>query len=133
MKMKLDENLGQRGKALLVEAGHDVCTILEQNLQSAPDPTVIEVCRVEQRCLVTLDLDFSNPLQYNPANYNGIAVLRLPKRPSQQDLLNVIETLISALKTETIIGNLWIVKRGQIRIYQPESSDLDITYANESE
>jgi predicted nuclease of predicted toxin-antitoxin system len=133
MKMKLDENLGQRGKALLVEAGHDVCTILEQNLQSAPDPTVIEVCRVEQRCLVTLDLDFSNPLQYNPANYSGIAVLRLTKRPSQQDLLDVIKTLINALKTETIIGNLWIIKRGQIRIYQPESSDLDITYANQSE
>lgn len=133
MKMKLDENLGQRGKALLVEAGHDVCTILEQNLQSAPDPTVIEVCRVEQRCLVTLDLDFSNPLQYNPANYSGIAVLRLPKRPSQQDLLDVIKTLINALKTETIVGNLWIIKRGQIRIYQPESSDLDITYANDPE
>ena len=75
MKMKLDENIGKRGKALLVEAGHDTCTILEQNLQSAPDPTVIEVCRVEQRCLVTLDLDFSNPLQYNPSEYSGIAIL----------------------------------------------------------
>jgi predicted nuclease of predicted toxin-antitoxin system len=120
MKMKLDENLGTRGKALLVEVGHDVCTILEQNLQSAPDPTVIEVCRVEQRCLVTLDLDFSNPLQYNPANYSGIAVLRLPRRPSQQDLLDVIVTLINALKTETIVGKLWIIKQGQIRIYQSE-------------
>jgi Domain of unknown function (DUF5615) len=40
MKMKLDENIGQRGKALLMEAGHDVCTILEQNLQSAPDPSI---------------------------------------------------------------------------------------------
>jgi predicted nuclease of predicted toxin-antitoxin system len=75
MKMKLDENIGQRGKALLIEAGHEVCTILEQNLQSAPDPTVIEVCRLEQRCLVTLDLDFSNPIQFNPAKYSGIAVL----------------------------------------------------------
>lgn len=126
MKMKLDENIGQRGKALLMQAGRDVCTILEQNLQSAPDPTVIEVCRVEQRCLVTLDLDFSNPLQYNPAEYSGIAVLRLPKRPSPQDLLDAIGTLITALKTEIILGKLWIIKRGQLRIYQQESLDLDI-------
>ena len=98
MKMKLDENIGQRGKALLIAAGHDVCTILEQNLQSAPDPTVIEVCRMEQRCLVTLDLDFSNPIQYQPSEYSGIAVIRLPKRPSPQDLLDAIVTLINALK-----------------------------------
>lgn len=124
MKMKLDENIGQRGKTLLVEAGHDVCTILEQNLQSATDPTVIEVCRVEQRCLVTLDLDFSNPIQYNPAAFSGIAVLRLPKRPIPQDLIDAIVTLINALKTESIDGKLWIIQRGQIRIYQQESSDL---------
>jgi predicted nuclease of predicted toxin-antitoxin system len=80
MKMKLDENIGMRGKELLVAAGHDVATVLDQNLQSAPDSTVIDVCRSEQRCLVTLDLDFSNPIQFNPALYSGIAVLRLPNR-----------------------------------------------------
>jgi hypothetical protein len=133
MKMKLDENIGKRGQSLLKDAGHDVCTILEQNLQSAPDPIVIEVCRVEQRCLVTLDLDFSNPLQYNPSDYSGIAVLRLPRRPEPQDLLDAIETLINALKTETIDRKLWIIKRGQIRIYQQESLDLDITYATDPE
>jgi Domain of unknown function (DUF5615) len=133
MKMKLDENIGKRGQVLLKGAGHDVCTILEQNLQSAPDPTVIEVCRLEHRCLVTLDLDFSNPLQYNPAKYSGIAVLRLPRRPAPQDLLDTSETLINALKTETIDQKLWIIKRGQIRIYQQESLDLDITYATDPE
>jgi predicted nuclease of predicted toxin-antitoxin system len=123
MKMKLDENIGQRGKSLLIEAGHEVCTILEQNLQSAPDPVVIEVCRVEERCLVTLDLDFSNPIQFDPSKYSGIAVLRLPKRPTPQDLIDAIATLIAALKTEEILGKLWIIQRGQIRIYQQESSD----------
>ncbi len=123
MRMKLDENIGQRGKALLSAAGHEVCTILEQNLQSATDSNVIEVCRLEQRCLVTLDLDFSNPIQFNPAEYSGITVLQLPKRSTPQDLIDAIVTLINALKTEVILGKLWIIQRGQIRIYQQESSD----------
>jgi predicted nuclease of predicted toxin-antitoxin system len=122
MKIKLDENIGQRGRALLIEAGHDVATILEQNLQSAPDPEVIEVCRLEERCLVTLDLDFSNPLRFMPSEYSGIAVLRLPNRPTHQDLIDAIVTLVNALTTQSIIGKLWIIQRGQIRIYQQEES-----------
>jgi hypothetical protein len=50
-------------------------------------------------------------------------VLRLPKRSAPQDLIDAIVTLINALKTEVILGKLWIVQRGQIRIYQQESSD----------
>ena len=81
---------------------------------------VIQVCQNEQRCLVTLDLDFSNPLQFNPANYSGIAVLRLPNSLNSQDLLDGIKTLINALKQEEITGKLWIIQKGRIRIYQPE-------------
>ena len=74
MRFKLDENLGRRGRDLLTAAGHDVATVFDQNLTHAPDNKVIEACRQENRCLVTLDLDFGNPLRFNPAEYCGIAV-----------------------------------------------------------
>lgn len=120
MRLKLDENLGQRGAELLRQAGHDVATVIEQGLQSGPDPALIEVCRTENRCLVTLDLDFSNPLRFNPANYAGIAVLRLPARLTPNDLADALQTLIAGLEQEEVFGKLWIIQRGRLRIYQQD-------------
>ena len=123
MKFKLDENIGTRGRQLLVNAGYDVTTVVEQNLAGTPDSELITVCQREERCLVTLDLDFSNPLQYQPSDYAGIAVLRLPKQQTHQDLMDAISTLIQALKKDDITGKLWIIQRGTIRIYQEDELD----------
>lgn len=48
----------------------------EQGLGGTQDAVLIEVCHAEERCLVTLDLDFAHILNYPPERYTGIAVLR---------------------------------------------------------
>ena len=66
MRFKLDENLGRRGLVAFEVQGHDVSTIHLQGLDGSPDALVYDVCRVEGRVLVTLDLDFANPLVFDP-------------------------------------------------------------------
>jgi len=121
MKLKLDENLGSYAADLLQEAGHDVATVAAETLASASDHEVIDVCRRERRCLVTLDLDFGNPLLFKPSDYTGIAVLRLSPKPSHRDLLATVHTLIGGLTQADITGNLWIVQAGRLREYQEET------------
>ncbi len=122
MKLKLDENLNERGIALLSAGGHDVSTVVLQSMQAATDPQLIEACRKEERALVTLDLDFANPIQFRPSQYPGIAVLRLPKRASANELLAVVRTLVEGLKHSSMAGKLWIVETGRIREFNEEDS-----------
>jgi len=123
VKLKLDENLGHSAADVFRKAGHDVATVRGQQLAGAADRDVIATCRRERRCLVTLDLDFGNPLVFAPSDYSGIAVLRLPPRPSHDDLLVACGTLVRALKQSDIAGKLWIVERGRIREYRPETPE----------
>ena len=123
MKLKLDENLGVRGKHVLDAAGHDACTVAAQKLTAADDRHLIEICRLEGRALVTLDVDFANPLVFPPADYAGIAVIRLPKRPTAADLQAGLETLVRALNVESLAGRLRIVERGRVRIHQGAEGD----------
>jgi predicted nuclease of predicted toxin-antitoxin system len=121
MLVKLDENLGARGRRLFIAAGHQVATVGEQGLAGADDLTVIEVCRSEGRCLVTLDLDFSNPFRFPPDQFSGIAVMRLPRRSTPSDFDTTLGTLLAALALDSIAGKLWIVERHRVRKYSPDA------------
>lgn len=85
--IKLDENLGNRGAEMFRADGYDVATVYEEGLATASDNKVGEACHAEKRCLVTLDRDFANPFLYDPSEYSGIAVLRLPAKITE-DLLD---------------------------------------------
>jgi len=126
MKVKLDENLGDRAADRFRQAGHDVATVHEEGLCSAPDLRLISACREENRCLVSLDLDFANPFLFKPRQFKGIAVIRLPHKPTADDLFAAIERLIAEMSRSSIMGKLWVIQRDAVREYQPNEDEEDL-------
>ena len=119
MKLKLDENVDLRVVTFLRLAGHDVETVPNQGLTSAPDVELINVCLQEERCLVTADRGFGNRMRFNPSEYAGIVVIRLTSRANFTEWREAIEMLILGLEQAEVFGKLWIIRQGTIQEYQP--------------
>jgi predicted nuclease of predicted toxin-antitoxin system len=117
VKIKLDENLDPGLASLFASEGHDTDTVLHEGISGVSDEGIYNVCVERGRTLITLDLDFSNPLRFPPENAAGIIVLR-PARPSLPLIRSLILTFLPVLSSRTLAGKLWIVEQGRIREYE---------------
>ena len=118
MKCKLDENLGEQGRALLEADGHDVTTIAQQQMSGAIDEDICKVCQAEGRVLITLDHDFGQTLRFPPEDIAGIVVLECKGRLSPTTIEARIVELVTVLRSQPIDHELWIVEPGRIHIHQ---------------
>jgi len=67
MRIKLDENLSSRLKAVLTGLGHDADTVRDERLTGRPDRDVWAAAQADRRFLITLDGDFGDGAFTRPA------------------------------------------------------------------
>lgn len=60
MRLKIDENLPTVLVTAFGDFGHDVDTVIDEQLLGASDPTVLQAATSEGRMLVTLDRGFGD-------------------------------------------------------------------------
>jgi predicted nuclease of predicted toxin-antitoxin system len=125
MKFKLDENIGTRTQQLFRSQGHDVMTVRDQQLQGCADQRRYDVCCIEKRCLVTLDLDFSDVLRFPPQQAHGIVDIRVPYNPTLPMLEQLVRQFLKSLEAMPIDRKLWIVETGRIRVHQAEDAESE--------
>jgi predicted nuclease of predicted toxin-antitoxin system len=125
VKFKLDENLSPHSASILLESGYDADTVVQEGLGGANDTDLFAVCIREQRCLVTLDLDFADVTRFPPHKVAGIAVLRSPRPITPPILRTLVRGLVEALQQEKIDGRLWIIEPGRVRVHADTTPDSD--------
>lgn len=123
VKFKLDEHLGARIQKIFLEAGYDTKTVGDEQIQGTSDKNLFEVCKKESRCLVTLDLDFSDVIRFPPYKSSGIIILRSRKRVKLEDLVELVLQLLKYVKTESPKNQLWVVEQNKIRIHKSEKEE----------
>ena len=119
MKIKLDENIGKRGLELLRLEGHDALSVYDQGLSGADDDRLFDVCASEGRVLITLDRDFGEVLRFPPEDSAGIVILDLGTRASPVRILDRLADFLLLAETNDVLGQLWIVEPGRVRIHLP--------------
>ncbi len=119
MKFKLDKNLDVRLVSLIAEGGHEADTVRDEGLSGSADQELYQICCREDQVMVTLDLDFANPVRFPPQPTKGIIVIR-PPRPTLPQIRATLASALPLLKSRDLEGKLWIAEPAQLRVYEPE-------------
>jgi predicted nuclease of predicted toxin-antitoxin system len=120
LRFKLDENISKRAASLLGSAGHDVSTVLDEELSGAQDKAILEAAVAEGRALITLDRDFGNVLRFPPRESHGIVILETAGSTTPESIEARVRDFLAGLEAGDPDRALWIVGPGRIRVHDEE-------------
>lgn len=122
MRVKLDENLPHDLAAALRRDGHDVHTVVEEQLAGESDPVVVAAATGEDRLLLTLDRGIGDVRRYPPGSHAGILVVR-PAAQDPDSILSLIERLMRTHSLDELRSCVVVVEPLMVRIRRPDSGD----------
>ena len=122
MKLKLDENLPDDLAAELVGRGHDVDTVLDEQLGGQDEPAVVGAATDADRMLVTLDRGVGDLRYHPPGNHAGIVVLR-PASQDPDSILQLVTRFLRAHDLEELRGCIVIAEPLRIRLRRPDAPE----------
>lgn len=118
MRIKLDENLPAGLVPLLTALGHDVDTVLAEEIGGEDDDVVWRAAQRDRRFLVTQDLDFSDARKYTPGTHHGLLLVRLPQ-PGRIALQERVASLFRTEGVDTWSGCLVTATPRKVRVRRP--------------
>ncbi|MEM8721363.1 MAG: DUF5615 family PIN-like protein [Cyanobacteria bacterium P01_G01_bin.39] len=93
MKFLADMGISLRTVEWLREIGHDVVHLRDRGLQKLPDDKILDLALIEQRIILTIDLDFSQLLAVSKQALPSVILFRLGNENYNEINLRLIEVL----------------------------------------
>lgn len=115
MRFKIDENLHDEVADLLTNAGYDAHTVHAEDLSGAEDADLARRYALEDRVLISLDLDFADIRMHPPSASPGLIVMRVGSQ-NRRHVLSIMQRVLTLLQRKTVRGKLWIVSDTGVRI-----------------
>src|SRR3954451_13780229 len=100
---------------VLIAAGHDVDTVVDENLAGATDPQVVAAAAATGRLLITLDRGLGDIRANRPGSHAGILVLR-PADQSGTTVDAALAEVVTGHDLTTLTGSIAIAQRCLFRI-----------------
>jgi predicted nuclease of predicted toxin-antitoxin system len=111
----IDHCVPRKFHRLLQEWGYSSTLLQDHVPVDSADPYVLQIVQTLDAVLLTVDLDFSNILDYPPAEYMGLIVLRY--EPDQEiALIETLKQMLSDLYRDDLRQVLVIVEPTRYRI-----------------
>ena len=107
MKFLADMGISLRTVTWLRSLGHDVFHLRDRGLQKLPDDEILALALVEQRIILTIDLDFAQLLAVSRKALPSVIIFRLGNEnynEINQRLIEVLNNCQKDLETGAIIS-----------------------------
>lgn len=114
MRFLVDMPLSPELAHWLVQQGHDALHALVAGLARAPDTTILEHARREQRIIVTADLDYPRLLALTHAAGPGLILFR-GGHYSEQEAVARLTRVLAMIPHEELPRSIVVIEKGRIR------------------
>ena len=115
MKFLADMGISMRVVEWLRSNKHDVIHLREENLHTLPDQEIFNKATLENRTILTFDLDFGEIVALSKRRYVSVILFRL-RNTTTPFVLKRLDTVISESKALLEQGHIFIIEESRYRI-----------------
>lgn len=101
--------------SVLEAYGHEGVHAQQLGLDRAPDEDLLELARLEQRVIVTADLDFPRILALSAAEGPGLILFR-GGTYTDEEMRGLLERVLEAVEPEALENSICVVDKQRVRI-----------------